>query len=61
MELFAPAHLAIIFLIALLVFGPQRLPQLGRSLGEGIREFKNAFKEASSDSDKKEITAPDKK
>jgi TatA/E family protein of Tat protein translocase len=32
----------IIFLIALLVFGPKKLPELGKSLGKGIREFKRA-------------------
>ena len=32
----------IVFLIALIVFGPSRLPELGRSLGEGIRGFKDS-------------------
>jgi sec-independent protein translocase protein TatA len=35
-------ELAVIFLIALLVFGPRKLPDLGRSLGRSIAEFKNA-------------------
>lgn len=38
--LFAPSHIAILVLVALLVFGPKRLPEIGRSLGRGIREFK---------------------
>lgn len=33
-------ELLVIFVIALIVFGPRRLPELGRSLGESIKEFK---------------------
>jgi len=42
--LFQPMHLLVIFVIALLVFGPKRLPELGKGLGEAIRGFKDAFK-----------------
>src|SRR5437867_11536391 len=35
-------ELFVIFLIALLVFGPRKLPELGKSLGKGLREFKRA-------------------
>ena len=35
-------ELLIIFVIALLVFGPKKLPELGKSLGKGLREFKKA-------------------
>ncbi|MBI3895330.1 MAG: twin-arginine translocase subunit TatB [Acidobacteria bacterium] len=35
-------ELVIIFIVALLVFGPKRLPELGRSLGRGISEFRRA-------------------
>jgi len=35
-------ELMVIFVIALLVFGPKRLPELGRSLGKGIAEFRRA-------------------
>ena len=38
-------ELLVIFLVCLLLFGANRLPEIGRSLGEGIREFKKAFKE----------------
>jgi sec-independent protein translocase protein TatA len=38
----SPEKLAIVFLIALIVLGPSRLPELGGSLGEGIRGFKDS-------------------
>jgi sec-independent protein translocase protein TatA len=38
-----PFELAIVLIIALIVFGPKRLPELGRSLGKGIREFKGSL------------------
>ncbi len=41
--LFQPMHLLIIAGIALLVFGPKKLPELGKGLGDGIRGFKNAM------------------
>jgi len=41
--LFQPLHLLIIAGIALLVFGPKKLPELGRGLGDGIRGFKSAM------------------
>ncbi len=40
-----PIHLILILIIALVIFGPSRLPDLGRSLGESINEFRNATKE----------------
>jgi sec-independent protein translocase protein TatA len=42
--LFQPTHLLVIFVIALLVFGPKKLPELGKGIGEGIRGFKAAMK-----------------
>jgi len=39
-----PMHLILILFIALLVFGPSRLPELGHGLGTAIREFRSAFK-----------------
>ena len=43
--LFQPMHLLVIFGIALLVFGPKKLPELGKGIGDGIRGFKTALKE----------------
>lgn len=45
--LFQPMHLLVIFVIALLVFGPKKLPELGKGLGEGIRGFKDGLKDQS--------------
>ena len=44
--LFEPTHLLVIGFIALLVFGPKKLPDLGKSLGEGIRSFRESLEEA---------------
>ena len=41
--LLQPTHLFFILLIVLIIFGPGKLPDLGRSLGKGIREFKGAI------------------
>jgi sec-independent protein translocase protein TatA len=41
--IFQPMHLMIIAGIALLVFGPKKLPELGKGMGEGIRGFKAAM------------------
>jgi len=38
-----PWHIVLILLIALLLFGGKRLPEIGRSLGSGMREFKDAI------------------
>jgi sec-independent protein translocase protein TatA len=46
--LFQPMHLLVIFGIALLVFGPKRLPELGKGLGESIKGFKEALHGATS-------------
>jgi sec-independent protein translocase protein TatA len=44
--LFRPSHLVIILVILLLVFGPQKLPQLASALGKTIRDLKHSFDEA---------------
>ena len=38
-----PMEIGLVLIIALIVFGPKRLPDLGRSLGKGIREFKGSI------------------
>jgi sec-independent protein translocase protein TatA len=52
--LFQPMHLLVIFGIALMVFGPKKLPELGKGIGEGIRGFKSAMK---AEEDKAKSTA----
>jgi sec-independent protein translocase protein TatA len=47
--LFQPMHLLVIMGLALLLFGPKKLPELGKGLGEGIRGFKSAMKEDKED------------
>ena len=39
----SPWHLVILALVLLLIFGPKRLPEMGRSLGHGLREFKDSL------------------
>jgi sec-independent protein translocase protein TatA len=40
--LLAPTHIIMLALVALLIFGPKRLPEIARSLGHGLREFKDS-------------------
>ena len=49
--LFQPMHLIIILAIALIIFGPGKLPELGAGLGKSIREFKKAMSDANKDID----------
>jgi len=42
-ELFQPMHLLLILVIALLLFGPGKLPQIAANMGKSIREFKSAL------------------
>ena len=48
-----PLEIAVVLVIVLVVFGPKRLPELGKSMGKGIREFKGSL----SMDDKYEISA----
>ena len=54
-----PLELAIVLIIALVIFGPKRLPELGRSVGRGIREFKSSVtgddKDDEADADRAEL------
>lgn len=46
-----PLEIAIVLIIALVIFGPKRLPELGRSAGNGMREFKNSVVDSGSKPD----------
>lgn len=52
-----PLEIAIVVIIALLVFGPKRLPELGKSLGRGIREFKGSISGDHDDDDEEDPKA----
>ena len=52
-------EILIILVIVLVIFGPKRLPDLGRSLGSGMREFKDSVTGKSGDDDK--LPAPEQK
>jgi len=59
--LFQPMHLLVIFGIALLMFGPKKLPELGKGIGDGIRGFKSAMREPEEPSAKTGATEAEKK
>src|SRR5438128_11328540 len=53
-----PLEIIVVLFIVLVIFGPKRLPELGRSLGRGMREFKDSITGKDTDEDKKpELTA----
>jgi sec-independent protein translocase protein TatA len=52
-----PLELAIVLVIALVIFGPKRLPDLGKSLGSGMREFKDSLTGKDDDDDEEEEQA----
>ena len=51
-----PAEIIIVLILALLVFGPKRLPQMGKSLGKGVREFRKAADTAKTELGLGEVT-----
>jgi sec-independent protein translocase protein TatA len=51
-------QIAIVLVIALLVFGPKRLPELGKSLGSGMREFKDSITGKRDDEDRAQQGKP---
>ena len=54
MNMPGPLEILIIFLVVLLLFGGKKLPEVGRALGEGIKEFKKALQgKSDSDEDRK--------
>jgi len=50
-----PLEIVVILIIALVVFGPKRLPELGKSLGKGIREFRGSVTGKDDDDDDEEL------
>jgi sec-independent protein translocase protein TatA len=52
-----PLHIAFLLVILLLVFGARRLPEIGRSLGSGLREFKQSISGESHDHEKPSLPA----
>jgi sec-independent protein translocase protein TatA len=56
--LFQPLHILLIVGIALLLFGPSKFADLGKGLGEGIRNFKSAIKEPPKDDKDKDREPP---
>ena len=60
MSMPGPFELLVIFVVILLLFGGKKLPEFGRALGEGIREFKKALHSLSEDNDSKKEKKSDK-
>jgi sec-independent protein translocase protein TatA len=56
-----PGHLLLIGVALLVFFGPSRLPELGKSLGKGIQEFKKASKELTASGPEDASVEPDKR
>ena len=54
--LLQPMHLVVILVVGVLLFGPKKLPELGKGLGEGIRGFKDALKNATEPTEPTDIT-----
>jgi len=52
-----PLEIAVVLIIALVILGPKKLPEMGRSVGKGMREFKSAVTGDSKDDDTPAITA----
>jgi sec-independent protein translocase protein TatA len=52
-----PLEIIVVLIIALIVFGPKRLPELGSSLGRGIREFRNTVTGDKSDDEEPDVKA----
>jgi TatA/E family protein of Tat protein translocase len=51
-----PLEIAIVLVIVLIIFGPKRLPELGRSMGRGIREFRGSLSgDKDKDDDEKQL------
>ncbi len=55
-----PLEIGIVLLIVLIIFGPKRLPELGRSLGSGMRGFKESVTGKDSDDEQEQLDRPSK-
>jgi sec-independent protein translocase protein TatA len=53
-----PWEILILLVVVLLVFGPKRLPEFGRSLGRGMREFKSSLRDITDDNEPEELPPP---
>jgi len=56
--LLQPQHLLIILAVALFMFGPKKLPELGQGLGKGIRSFRDSMKAATEEPEKLDTAVP---
>jgi sec-independent protein translocase protein TatA len=52
-----PMEIVLVLVIALLVLGPKRLPEAGRSIGKGMREFKDSISGVTKDEDQQDLAA----
>lgn len=59
--LFQPWHLVAILLIALLLFGPRRLPEIGKGIGDGLRALKDGMKQHNTKTEAKPDNKPENK
>ena len=60
-ELLQPTHLLIVLVVAFVLFGGKKLPELGAGLGKGIKSFKESMREVTSDHEKIETPPTAKK
>jgi len=52
-----PMEVVLVLVIALIILGPKKLPEAGRSIGKGMREFKDSISGVTKDDDERELTA----
>ena len=57
--LLQPTHLLVILAVALFIFGPKKLPELGQGLGKGIRSFRDSMKQGADESEKTDTNRSD--